>query len=191
MATSQQRITALAQAVAADIKALATATQSHAATSKITPVDADELPLIDSEAGYGLKKLSWANLKATLQTYFDTLYQPVDVQLSSLIRQNVQNVNYTFALTDVGKHVLHPSTDATARTFTIPANASVAFQVGSAITVVNQTNAGTVTIAITSGTLTSMGSAATGSRTLPAGNIATLLKISATAWVITGSSGLV
>lgn len=48
---------------------------THAATSKATPVDADELPLIDSAASFGLKRLTWANLKATLKTYFDTLYQ--------------------------------------------------------------------------------------------------------------------
>jgi hypothetical protein len=45
-----------------------------AATSKATPVDADEIPLADSAASYGLKKLTWANLKATAKTYFDTLY---------------------------------------------------------------------------------------------------------------------
>jgi hypothetical protein len=46
----------------------------HAATSKATPVDADELALADSAASWGLKKLTWANLKATVKTYFDTLY---------------------------------------------------------------------------------------------------------------------
>lgn len=45
-----------------------------AATSKSTPVDADELPLVDSAASNILKKLTWANLKATLKSYFDTLY---------------------------------------------------------------------------------------------------------------------
>lgn len=44
------------------------------ATSKVTPVDADLLPLSDSAASFGLKKLSWLNVKATLKTYFDTLY---------------------------------------------------------------------------------------------------------------------
>lgn len=47
---------------------------THAATSKTTPVDADELPLVDSAASNVLKKLTWANLKATLKSYFDTLY---------------------------------------------------------------------------------------------------------------------
>lgn len=38
----------------------------HNATSKATPVDADELGLIDSAASNVLKKLTWANLYATL-----------------------------------------------------------------------------------------------------------------------------
>jgi hypothetical protein len=46
------------------------------ATNKATPVDADALPLSDSAASNALKKLTWANLKATLKTYFDTLYVP-------------------------------------------------------------------------------------------------------------------
>lgn len=50
------------------------ASDTHAATSKTTPVDADEMPLVDSAASFGLKKLTWANLKATLKTYFDGLY---------------------------------------------------------------------------------------------------------------------
>lgn len=43
------------------------------ATTKATPVDADLIPLIDSAAGYTLKNLTWANLKATLKTYFDSV----------------------------------------------------------------------------------------------------------------------
>jgi hypothetical protein len=44
------------------------------AAAKATPVDADTLPLTDSAASSGLKKLTWANLKAALTGYFDTLY---------------------------------------------------------------------------------------------------------------------
>lgn len=47
---------------------------THAATSKATPVDADELPLVDSAASNVLKKLTWANLKATLLTYLNGVY---------------------------------------------------------------------------------------------------------------------
>ncbi len=46
----------------------------HAATDKATPVDADELGLADSAASFVLKHVTWANLKATLKTYLDTLY---------------------------------------------------------------------------------------------------------------------
>jgi hypothetical protein len=46
----------------------------NAATAKTTPVDADTIPLSDSAASGALKKLSWANLKATAKAYFDTLY---------------------------------------------------------------------------------------------------------------------
>ena len=42
--------------------------------AKTTPVDADEVGLIDSAAANVLKKLTWTNIKATLKTYFDTLY---------------------------------------------------------------------------------------------------------------------
>lgn len=46
----------------------------NAATSKTTPADNDETGILDSAASYVLKKLTWANLKATLVTYFDTIY---------------------------------------------------------------------------------------------------------------------
>lgn len=46
-----------------------TAAETHAAASKAIPVDADELPLADSASSFTLKKLTWANLKATLATW--------------------------------------------------------------------------------------------------------------------------
>lgn len=49
----------------------------HGLVEKTTPVDADEIGLIDSAASWVLKKLTWANLKATLKAYFDTLYSPI------------------------------------------------------------------------------------------------------------------
>lgn len=47
------------------------------ASAKTTPIDADTMPLIDSAAGNVLKKVTWANIKATLKSYFDTLYATV------------------------------------------------------------------------------------------------------------------
>jgi hypothetical protein len=45
----------------------------NGATSKTTPVDADQLGLMDSAAANVLKKLSWANLKTALSSVFVTL----------------------------------------------------------------------------------------------------------------------
>jgi len=53
----------------------------NGATSKTTPVDADQVGLMDSAASNILKKLSWANIKSTLKTYFDTLYIPTSSNL--------------------------------------------------------------------------------------------------------------
>lgn len=47
------------------------------ADAKTTPVDADLIPLVDSAASTLLKKLTWANVKATAKTYFDTLYAAI------------------------------------------------------------------------------------------------------------------
>ena len=102
------------------------------------------------------------------------------------IPQNSQSAAYTLVLADAGKHILHPSTDANARTFTIPANSSVAFPIGTAVTFVNMTSQ-VVTIAITSDTLTLSPAGTTGSRSLAQFGSATALKIGATQWLISGS----
>jgi hypothetical protein len=101
--------------------------------------------------------------------------------------QNSQSAAYTLVLADANKHILHPSADTTARTFTIPANASIAFPIGTAVTFVNQNGAGVVTIAITSDTMRLAGAGTTGSRTLAANGMATALKITATEWIISGT----
>jgi hypothetical protein len=102
------------------------------------------------------------------------------------IPQNSQSAAYTLVLADAGKHILHPSTDANARTFTIPANSSVAYPIGTAITFVNMTSQ-VVTIAITSDTLTLSPAGTSGSRSLAQYGSATALKIESTQWLISGS----
>jgi hypothetical protein len=102
------------------------------------------------------------------------------------IPQNSQSAAYELVLADSGKHILHPSADTTARTFTIPANGAVAFPIGTAITFVNQASAGVVTIAITSDTMRLAGAGTTGSRTLAANGVATAIKLTATEWIISG-----
>jgi hypothetical protein len=45
--------------------------------SKTTPIDTDSVLLQDTAGSNIWKKLSWLNTKATLKTYFDTLYQAI------------------------------------------------------------------------------------------------------------------
>ena len=103
------------------------------------------------------------------------------------IPQNSQSTAYTLVLADSGKHILHPSADTTARTMTIPANSSVAYPIGTALTFVNQASAGVMTIAITTDTMRLAGAGTTGSRTLAANGIATALKVTSTEWIISGT----
>ena len=49
----------------------------HAATAKTTLVSADEFAIVDSESSNGPKKALWSSIKATLKTYFDTLYAAI------------------------------------------------------------------------------------------------------------------
>lgn len=103
------------------------------------------------------------------------------------IPQNSQSAAYTLVLTDSGKHILHPSADTTARTFTIPANGAVAFPIGTAVTFINQNAAGVITIAITTDTMRLAGAGTTGSRTLAANGVATAIKLTSTEWIISGT----
>jgi hypothetical protein len=100
--------------------------------------------------------------------------------------QNSQSAAYELVLTDAGKHILHPSADTSARTFTIPANSSVAFPIGTAVTFINQNGGGAITIAITTDTMRLAGAGTTGSRTLAANGIATAVKVTSTEWLING-----
>jgi hypothetical protein len=101
------------------------------------------------------------------------------------VPQNTQNATYNLVLADAGKHIV--KSDTSAYTWTIPANASVAYPIGTAITFVNYGSAGNVTIAITSDTMYLAGDGATGSRTLEPYGVATALKVASTTWVISGS----
>ena len=102
------------------------------------------------------------------------------------IPQNSQSAAYTLVLADNGKHIFHPVGDNNARTFTIPANSSVAYPIGTAITFINMA-AAAVTIAITTDTMNLSPAGTTGSRTLAQYVSATAVKITSTNWLISGS----
>jgi hypothetical protein len=97
-----------------------------------------------------------------------------------------QNATTTGAATisaeDAGKQIYSTAT----RTITIDSNANLGLPIGTAITFIAGSGA-TVTIAITTDTLYLAGPGTTGSRTLAPFGVATVLKISATEWIISGN----
>ena len=101
------------------------------------------------------------------------------------IPQNAQTGNYTLVAADSGKHIYHAS-GAGAATYTIPANSSVAYAIGTAVTFVNLSST-SISIAITTDTMYLSGMGTTGTRTLAQYGTATALKITSTAWIISGS----
>jgi hypothetical protein len=100
---------------------------------------------------------------------------------------NSQNTAYTTVLADSGKVIFHPSTDANTRTFTIPANSTVAYPNGTAITFINMSTSN-VTIEITDDEMYSSPDGTTGlPMRLTQYGSATALKMTPTSWLISGS----
>lgn len=80
------------------------ATQTHAATEKTPPVNADELPLADSAASWGLKKLTFANLFLWIVSKVAALSSkatPVDADSVLLIDSEASNVGKRLTLTNL------------------------------------------------------------------------------------------
>ena len=98
-----------------------------------------------------------------------------------------QTADYTAVLTDQYQ-TLVPMNKATAVAFKIPTNASVAFPVGTAITVLNK-GVGTVTIsAVTSGTTTVLSAGAVAaSPTLAQYKTAVCIKTATDTWYVVGA----
>lgn len=95
--------------------------------------------------------------------------------------------DYTAVLTDAYQ-VLQPMNKATAIAFKIPTNASVAFPIGTVITILNK-GVGTCTIsAVTSGTTTVLSAGATAAApTLGQYKSAALIKTATDAWYVVGA----
>jgi hypothetical protein len=89
---------------------------------------------------------------------------------------------YTLVAADAGKHIYSTAT----RTITIPANATTAFPIGTTIVFLNAVST-VLTVSITTDTLILAKDGTTGSRTLAAYGMATLVKITATSWMISGN----
>lgn len=97
------------------------------------------------------------------------------------VPQNAKTAAYTLALSDAGKHI-----SITTGGVTIPANASVAFPIGTTIAIFNDSGS-SQTVAITSDTLRLAGTTTTGTRTLAAYGLATCVKVKSNVWAISGA----
>ena len=166
---------------------------TNVATFLATPSSANLVAALTDETGSGLNVFN--NTPTLIAPILGT---PTSGTLSSCtvdgtngvgyinIPQNSQSAAYTLVAADAGKHIFHPSTDATARTFTIPANSSVAYPIGTAISFVNMTSQ-VVSIAITTDTMYLAGTGTTGTRSLALYGTATALKTTSITWLISGS----
>lgn len=96
---------------------------------------------------------------------------------------NTQNGSYTFGLSDAGK-AIRKTSGGSGETYTVPANSSVAFPVGTVIVVWNN-GGGDLTIA-SSDIMVGLGGLGTGSRTLANAGKAVLEKVDTTRWWISG-----
>jgi hypothetical protein len=163
------------------------------ATFLATPSSANFAAALTDETGSG------ANVFATSPTLVTPLLgTPTSGNLSNCtadgtdavgfknIPQNAQTGNYTLVLADSGKHIYH-AVAAGAATYTIPANGSVAFPIGTAITFVNMSTT-SISIAITTDTMYLAKDGTTGTRTLANYGSATALKLTSTTWLISGSA---
>jgi hypothetical protein len=102
------------------------------------------------------------------------------------IPQNAQTGSYTTVLSDAGKHIYHAS-GAGAATYTIAANASVPYVLGTVISFVNLSTT-SISIAINSDTMYLGNLGTSGTRTLAQYGVANALKVTSTVWIITGTA---
>ena len=127
------------------------------------------------------RTITWPDATMTIQATTGYTY---NFDMLTQLPQQSKSADYTLVLGDAGKHILHPSTDANNRVFTIPANSSVAYPIGTVLMFINMAN--TVTLACAD-TLYLAGTGATGSKTLVAYGTAMATKIGTTSWVISGT----
>lgn len=128
---------------------------------------------INSYLNSGLKYMGWGNS----QTDWNTGPQDTSFRQN---RRNAQNATYTLTIRDAWSWVFHSS--GSAHTWTIPAEASLNFPVGTEVVLYNESGGGNVTLAITTDTLRF--GASTGSRTIAANGYARVKKVASGVWRI-------
>jgi hypothetical protein len=98
--------------------------------------------------------------------------------------RNRQDSSYTLVLSDAGKSIVGYGSTAS-QTWTIPANGSVAYPLGTSITFCNMRSV-SCSIACNTDTMYLAGTGGTGTRTLAAYGWATAVKVDTTNWMIGG-----
>lgn len=119
------------------------------ATTKATPVDADLIPLIDSAAGYTLKNLTWANLKATLKTYFDSVVTTLTNKTIALGDNTISGTlaQFNTAVTDADFASLAGVETLTNKTIDLTSNTLVATSAQLAAALTDETGTGAAVFA--------------------------------------------
>ena len=157
------------------------------AATYLTSATAASTYLTISTAATTYASLSSANTLAGLQTFsaganITPAATPATNAVGYLgLPQSAHATNYAPALTDCGTEMLFTATGHTA---TIPANASVAFPIGTVL--VFSVSTGSLTVAITSDSMVYVPSNGSGSRTVTAPGFLIARKVSATVWWVYG-----
>jgi len=103
------------------------------------------------------------------------------------VPRNRQDSSYTLVLADAGKSIVGYGSTAS-QTWTIPANASVAYPIGTSITFINMRSV-SCSVACTTDTMYLAGAGSTGTRTLASYGWCTAVKTDTVNWII-GGTGL-
>jgi hypothetical protein len=114
-----------------------------------------------------------------------SLGSSVDSALGQLTLNAQTGTTYTFVLTD-NRNKLVTASNASAQTYTIPTNASVAFPIGSSINII-AIGTGQVTIQGNGGvTVASTGATSTAPKLRVRYSAATLIKVGTDSWYVVG-----
>jgi hypothetical protein len=101
--------------------------QTNAATAKTTLVDADLLPIADSAASFGLKKLSWANFKAFLDTRYALVTATTPALLVEYTEATATNQTIDITGLDINTHRSYRIEITTANNTAVPSSIYVYF----------------------------------------------------------------
>ena len=124
--------------------------------------------------------VSGTNIKTVNST---SLLGSGDISVNSVVQypQNIQSTNYTLVIGDAGKQIFHPASDTSNRVFTIPANSSVAFSIGTVVLFTVE-NGGTA-VEVSCGDTLVFGGGTTGTLAVLPNNTLMCIKVTATKWM--------